>query len=693
MAGLSGLKTKLPWKKASAPAEADNQPGLDVEPSTEGKPLTWWTPWTWTDTSGVYFGDDGAWLYRQLPLSVLDGHNIESLLRTGETVLKDRDIHLLLHAWSAPVESGMFADTNTNLDTYLHDTIRVNVPVRRLLIGVQLVATAKTQSFMENLYETVDHAIGEYVPDYGLYDNDKATVQAWLDQFDATPLDAVAAAQLESWYLLGQDSNVAAEEEDTYIRLPQHAMVMAATANPDPASSRFPAAPPVPPGARSAVVASARGYLGQTSRGVPALKNPSFVLARRATAAPGWVDQLRQIMPAANAAGLPLRQLPALDETLPSSGARNNPMDTPADAGVFSQAGFINPSPVGDRAGVLLGMGGIGYTDPIRINPLRDPQQPLWIVGGEIAGKTFLAEHLAYQSVLAGFTVRYLSGDGDAGRIFVTDSTPGFTTATGAMLDPGPLPEAFANWRSAALAGLASATPQIEPDVFSKAASRTAVHGVSGDLIPSLQDTMRLIVEPRTVAQLRRAANEPGTLAWAMLHAGQSPPAGTCAWSVPHLLQGFIEEYGTRAAATELLICAALLRPAPPDSAGVLVVVDGYQPGPAVAEALRAAARTGMRVGMIVTSRTVPTTPRQGVSVIGFDVDNHALTAWAGPRVNDQDISGQRRFAVIDDNNTVVSAATMTVIDQHHRISPLVVAPVNDELLPALTRTPGTRYR
>ena len=290
------------------------------------KPINWWTPWSWTDTHDVYFGDDGAWVYRMLPLPILNGDGLDQLFGSVSFQGVERQIHLLLHAWSAPTEAATLRSTGTDLDNYLESTVTLHSPVRRVILGVKLEAAGKKISTLDSIYQSVDTILGEFVPDYELYDADREAVDAWLKPFGATRLDPVALAQLEAWYTLGHWADVSATEEDTYVRMSNGASLNFATANPDMASHDKPPAPPVPPAAKSAVCASARAtVLGGKKPGEKYLSDVSVIYGRRAVAAGPWLNILRATMPAANPAGVPLRQLPALDETLPCSVERLNP--------------------------------------------------------------------------------------------------------------------------------------------------------------------------------------------------------------------------------------------------------------------------------------------------------------------------------------------------------------------------------
>lgn len=643
----------------------------------------WWTPWSWVSADGIYIGDDGAWLYRQLPLALLASDGLTTMV--CDPAIDGQRLHLLLHAWSAPIEEASLRTTGTDLDDYLADTIRLYSPVRRLIVGVRLPDRDTETSTLSAVYATIDRVLGEHVPNLDAHDADLEVLDRWLAGYGATACDRVATDMLEAWYTLGHPTPTDADETETNIQLGGGSLLTFATGNPDPTSDLHPPAPPLPPGARSAVVASARFTARRD--GVDDL---GLVYGRRALGAAPWVDTLRRVMPAANVSGLPLRQLPALDETLPCSKASLNPSPRRAGIHVLRQAGFTNPTPVGDPSGLLLGMGGVGYTDPVRFNPLSGGVSRLTIYGASSAGKTFLAEHIAHQGMLAGLTVRYLSGDGDAGRITVDAGAAAVIAPFGGMFDPGRLPNDFTTYRRAVLAGVASATPQVDASVFERVSLRTLPDAAT--ILPALRETPSLVYSPREAALLRRATAQPNTLAWAAMRDGEPFPSGSTAWSVPHILDGFIDEYGTREAAEELLACAALLAPVPQDSHGLLLIVDGVPTGTLFDLACRAAADTGRTLGIVATATKLP--PRlAGFSLLGPGLEPQDVSRSGGPELLDASLAGQRAYAEIDAANVVVSAATFTAVDRDGRFSPVVAAPVGAHLLAGLSRRDDAIYK
>ena len=684
MKGGAALRKLLGLPTPGGDDHGDHLPEAAPPPGRRRRtrPVHWWTPWTWVSAAGIYVGDDGAWCYRNLPVSLLSDGGLTTLLTDPAAAAGD-GLHLLLHAWSAPIEEAALRTTGTGLDDYLAETVHLYAPVRRLIIGVKLrPGGAGTTSTLASVYDTIDAALGEAVPDLACYDDAVAAVDAWLGRYHGAGLDREATDMLESWYTLGHQTNVTADEGDSHIRLSDGHLLTFATANPDPTSDRHPPAPPPPPTSRSAVVTSARATCSDGQ-----LSDLSVVYGRRSLGALPWTDTLRAVMPAANPGGLPLRQLPALDETLPSSASRLNPAPTTSGPALLAAAGFVNPAPVGDPAGLFCGMGGIGYADPIRYNPLTGG---LHLYGGESAGKTFIAEHLAVQAMLAGMTVRYLSGDGDAGRALVDAGAATVTAAAAGMFDPGRLPGDFSAFRRAVLAGIASATPQVDPSVFERASVRGLAEHPG--VLPAFAETAELIYSPRDAALLRRAAATPNTLAWAALRKPDTAlPAGSAAWSVPHILNGFIEDFGTREAAAELLAAAALLTPAPAGSAGLLVILDGLNTGALVDLAAAAASHAGHPLGVITCARTLPGA-LTGFCLLGAGLDPQTIAGIAGTSLLDVNLAGRRSYADIDTAHVINSAATWTVRDRHGRVAPLVAAPVGARFLGSLTRIPGAIY-
>lgn len=146
--------------------------------------------------------------------------------------------------------------------------------------------------------------------------------------------------------------------------------------------------------------------------GEPIVTKCSMVLARRVNAsAESYIDELRtrwgiKVTP------LQHRQLAALDETLPCSSKRVNPFLQDVTIPLLAYAGLPAFGELGDATGVHVGLCAPDFT-PTYLNPLGAPAANLppacLIAGDPGSGKTFLAQSLATQSVLAGLQTIFIN--------------------------------------------------------------------------------------------------------------------------------------------------------------------------------------------------------------------------------------------------------------------------------------------
>lgn len=680
-------------KNNTTSADTDMYDRVDLKAQDKEIP-SWWTPFHWLDDAGVYIGNDGAWLYRSLPLDTLSSGGISPLLTLLAGELGSRDIHLVTHAWSAPTNtSETITSTGTPLDTYIAEAVRLHSPTRRFTLGVKLVAATKKGATKLGLADDIDRILGESVPDYDSYTNDYTTVETVLTRFNAATLDKEARDQLEAWYAHGVIKDIDINEKDNNIDIGGHALLVAATARPDRSVTTATTGTPAPV-VGAVICLSARGTLTTNPDGTPALKNASLILARRSPITTPWLDELDLALPAARRAGLPLRQLPALDETLPCSTQRVNPLTDTINATALSHAGFTDYRPAGDKGGLLLGMAGMHYTDPATWNPLRHPGNTLHLVGGAGTGKTFLAEHLAVQADLAGLVVRYVSADANSGKILVDRGRTGWANAYAGMCDPGPQPGTAANWWRLCLTALAAATPKVPAAAYEQVFERHA----NRSTLPGLSEIPQAIYDPKAAAETVRCSRTRNTLAWAAITKDRDatgPQRHTSAWSLPHLLADFVAEFGEQTVIADML-CAAAILTGTDTGAPALVILDGTGVGPITAAAIAGARASGTAVAIVITHTTLPSEPAgANDNVVMFatdDTDTTAAHEWAGVTSNAMLDYCTPKRAVIDVNDTVTSAATAIYRDHHNRVSPLVVAPVHVSVLAGLTRNPNAAY-
>jgi hypothetical protein len=183
---------------------------------------------------------------------------------------------------------------------------------------------------------------------------------------------------------------------------------------------------------RGATALSVRGTLtllsgDQRTAERGALMRASVIYGRRADSPTvPWTVALRALSNT-SPRPLPLRQLAAVDETMPCSHMRLAPTHQRVGAAELRALGMADPQSRGAESGLLIGTGGPTMSRAVYLNPLAGTGA-CTIVGAQGAGKTFLAEVLATQGYLGGFRVTYLTGDPDAGRGF--SALTGTTTWT-----------------------------------------------------------------------------------------------------------------------------------------------------------------------------------------------------------------------------------------------------------------------
>jgi hypothetical protein len=379
------------------------------------RPLVWRTPHQWAAEDGMYAGNGQVWLYRGLPEQALRDPDVLEQILAAVTATGEREVHLLVHVWEhVPVPP---AGTPEPLARFQAASLRRAAPVRRGAVGVRLIPAGTRTGFAEEIWAAVDAALGEAVPDFAAYDADRQLVGAALTQAGAVPLPAAAVGALESWYTLGAPQDALVVERDDHVLVDGGAglieLVAAGTV-----TGSTPAAVPAA-GPRGAVVVSVRGTLNAG----PVLDRASVIYGRRCADPRAPLEVSLRTLPDVSARPLPLRQLAALDETLPCSTRRLVPTHNHVTAAGLAALGVGDPDALGAASGLLAGTGGQGMTEPVLVNPFTGTGVTC-LVGEAGAGKSFLAESLAYQAHLAGIGVTYVSCDGRGGD--------GFARAAGA---------------------------------------------------------------------------------------------------------------------------------------------------------------------------------------------------------------------------------------------------------------------
>jgi hypothetical protein len=339
----------------------------------------------------------------------------------------NREVHLL--AITSEAEARPPEGTPEDLGIFLEDTLTFLVPTKTMLIGVKLREANAMQAggdgLIDGLKKAVAKPLGEEVPDMDRFAADRQAVGAVLGRSGGKQPTKSDMRLLESWYNLGRGTDaVIIEQRDRLVVDQTDAIEMAVVhafhdkVNYAPYFQWVSEAEAHPEGIRVVSVRAelepaqvARRRARQSQRRIraqideeaatqdidrpeysdtyqlaaavedhflntnePLLTNCSIVLARRASDADEtYIDFLRNNH-AIEVRPLPLRQLDALNETLPTSPKRVNPFLHDLTIGMLAFAGMHGFSALGDRNGVYLGLTLPNYT-PTFLGPLEAPRR------------------------------------------------------------------------------------------------------------------------------------------------------------------------------------------------------------------------------------------------------------------------------------------------------------------------------
>jgi hypothetical protein len=668
--GLTGVKEHLPEVKNAVLSKLSGN-------------SAWFTPWSWADDGRTYYGDDGFWFYGQIPYTSLDASN-----RTLNTFINDlfkelggQKIHILLHGQTAPVE--LPKDLPGKLGTLLADLSTHYSTTNTLSIGVALtperekVKKTKIEAFKDTINDSIDNLLGEDVPDFSLVAKQREKAVAVFARYGGGALSGANIANVEAWYLLGGSSDPVVTEEETLIYFTgMSTLVLASLA--DITNSAEERHVPAPSTEQSGTCLSIRGTLASGE-----LKDTSVVCARRAVLASGWIRELEKAFPEVSVQALPLRQLPALNETLPCSSVSMARQGADLPLSQLTACGLSDSLRLGDRRGLQLGLSGSQYTELTWWDPFATPAETLTIVGGNGSGKTFLAEYLAVQAVAAGITVTYLSGDSESGRPLVEQhgTTPIIAQSPGIMHLPYLPAEARNNKELVKL--LSYITPEITPQEWEKTLSAVDWND-HGRTVPTTK-LHEFVADPQLAARLLRANRDNAN--YTMFSIPMSDANDSATLAVPRILASFPEKH--RRAASDLIVAAAVLR-------GGIVIADGCPAGQLTTWALKKAEESGVAVALISTFTQCPQEyTTSTVSIIGAQEDTQLATAqlrWVGEKSTAYRREWLAESGPVLEDGGVRISPSFVIRDRHGRLSPLTLAPVPESLLGQLSRGKATRY-
>lgn len=524
----------------------------------------WWTPHSWADTDGLFATKDQAWLFRQLPASHLrSAQLLDGVLAALGPLGAGRDVQFLMHTWQHVQDPA--PGTPEALAAFQRDSMQFLVPTRAVAVGVRLRAGGPTSTTLgggltRDVHDAADRLLGEQVPQLDAYDADRAAVGAALDGAGAVLMSRRCADMVEAWYTLGVAEDTECVEKDDYLVFPrtsQQLELVAVNGVVGDVVNDMPA-----PSASGVNILSVRGTVRAHGAGA-VLMNASALYGRLSDQAfAPWSVDLRPMV-GVSTRPLPLRQLVALDETLPCSTRRISPTLQKVSGATLRTLGIADAAAPGAPAGLLVGTGGVDMSRPAMLDPFAGDRRCV-VVGRGGAGKTFMAEGLAYQAHLAGFRVLFLSGEGGDSRFRQLSGAPSWAPANPGDLDPY-------RWLPPSLAAqvVARAVDVLQADLSDTeraglaAGLRRAQQAQVGDLRSALQ----LSDSPSAVAKVLRAARTgPASL---LLGAREATRA-----SLPDQLHVDLRHL-TGHPEVAALAMLVLISACAPDARATMVVADG----------------------------------------------------------------------------------------------------------------------
>jgi hypothetical protein len=388
----------------------------------------------------------------------------------------EREIHLLSVTWEEPGEPP--AGTPEQLAEFQRACLDFLLPRKVLVLGVKLKTNSLfassggrrgrsgSKSLLKSLREVGERALAEDIPDRSQWDDDFGVIDRILSRAGARNCTPTELRQIESWFNLGRGVDVLLDVTkdtifvDDFDRVemavvrrfssqvsyaPEFQWALDASTHPE-----GPSVISVRGSLQTANAARARARSGlrrrrsqmeeematgdveriedtesfQQSQQVenwialsqePIVTRCSIIMARRVSEArETYIDELRN-RHGIEVAPLPMRQLEALDECLPTSIKRVNPFLQDVSISQLAYCGLQGWTNLGDEGGVLAGLGDPDYM-PVYLDPMAAPRAnkpPAMLIAGEPgSGKTYLCQLIATQSVLGGQQVIFINPKG-----------------------------------------------------------------------------------------------------------------------------------------------------------------------------------------------------------------------------------------------------------------------------------------
>lgn len=376
-----------------------------------------WLPFQWVDDAGLYGSDSSFFLYRSLPDTFLhDDQALDALLDSLARTLPGRQVHFVLQGWRDVPD--ISEDAGPMLADFQRQAITAAAPSVGAVLGVELRASGEAKSsVLTDLLQSVDEPLGETIPDFDAYATDRVYVADVLSQLGGLPMQRKAVDFLESWFTRGRVQDVTAIERDDIIVLEGgSSYVEFASAGSLRDTSEAGMLPEFD--LDGSAVISLRGTIqkadGGQRHGHGVLMRVSIIYGRMSSSLYQSLPDALLSLPGVSARPLPLRQLAALNETLPCGTQRLVPEHQRLSAVELRALGFTAQEKPGAERGLLVGKGGRVSPNVFHLNPWEGTGVT-GLFGQAGAGKTVLCELLATQAYLATMKTVYLSTQPGAG--------------------------------------------------------------------------------------------------------------------------------------------------------------------------------------------------------------------------------------------------------------------------------------